>query len=109
MIVCEYEVELPCSEIRCVISHMDGYSGHADVRGLVEYIFAPNAETGECHPPKRVFLNHGELSARDGVHDALRSTVRELRKGKKTFPMPDVTIPLRGDPEFDLNGNCWVV
>ncbi|MNN95183.1 RNA-metabolising metallo-beta-lactamase [compost metagenome] len=68
-------------ELRAKVITLEGYSGHADQAGLVEFT------VGMGRPPGEVVLVHGECAAKKVLAEALRS--RYVQMGREVR----VTIP----------------
>lgn len=73
-------------EVRAEIFRLEGYSGHADRNGLLNWL----AKTQETKTPRHVFLVHGEPDNMFPLADAIRE------RG-----IPHVHTPKRGQP-FEL-------
>lgn len=100
--------ELPLSEIRAQISRLTGYSGHADQRGLVDFVF-PHEEDELDVTSDRLFLTHGDDYARWALKSALEERAAEGNNGPHS-PTGDfvVRMPEDDDPWFDLEEDHWV-
>ena len=70
--------------VRARIETMQGISGHADMDGLLSWLGALK------HPPRHVFVNHGQ----DAVCDAFAETIRDRLRFDATAPYPGGTYDL---------------
>lgn len=74
------------------------YSAHADQAKLIDNIF----QIGEFAPqarPSTVFINHGDLSSKEGLQAKIKQVAEEKRQGYRA--VTDVLIA--NDKWFDLN------
>ncbi|NLW25720.1 MAG: hypothetical protein GXY91_10915, partial [Clostridia bacterium] len=84
--------------VNATIERIEGFSGHADQKGLVEWVkhFSPK--------PKLIFLVHGEEDARETLARVLREETGNqviLPKANETFNLPvKETIPTRIKADF---------
>ncbi|NDJ15016.1 MAG: MBL fold metallo-hydrolase [Acidobacteriia bacterium] len=94
------------SQVRARIVELSGfYSGHADCTGLLDYLFHKNSEH-EYSSVKRVFLNHGEQSAREGLERAIKIRASEWRCDDRVID--GVELPQSAGAWFDLLLDRWV-
>jgi metallo-beta-lactamase family protein len=56
--------------VRATVSHLEGFSGHADAHGLLEWL------GGLRQPPQRAFVVHGEPQAADALRRRLQDELR---------------------------------
>jgi metallo-beta-lactamase family protein len=94
------------SQVKARIVEISGfYSGHADCAGLLDYLFHKNSEH-EYSAVKRVFLNHGEQSAREGLERAIQLRANERRCDDRVIE--GVELPNPAGSWFDLTNDRWV-
>ncbi|WP_417316278.1 MBL fold metallo-hydrolase RNA specificity domain-containing protein [Cycloclasticus pugetii] len=69
---------LPCEEVEAWIEALDGYSAHADQKGLLEWLFERRHADGPIVPAaKKVFIQHGENSQRQALANAVKKLAME--------------------------------
>ncbi|MBN2769237.1 MAG: MBL fold metallo-hydrolase [Spirochaetes bacterium] len=101
------EGEFSCSDIKAEILHIGGYSGHADQKSLLDYLFVqretkPNLDTV-------VFLNHGDDEAKKVFSEKIKETNILLKNGNENYTtINEVIIPDEHNGWFDLNENRWL-
>lgn len=83
------------------------YSGHADSKNLLRFLFERSGDKGHAETPQPivVFLNHGDDDARIQLKDLIlkrESKENDMRKVNK------VIIPSIGDKFYDLDKGDWV-
>ncbi len=70
--------------VNAEISHLDGFSGHADADGLLQWLRATYAAS--ARPPEQVYVVHGEPAAADAlrgrIQDELGWAVRVPQHGE---------------------------
>lgn len=94
------------SQVKARIVELSGfYSGHADCAGLLDYLFHKDSEH-EYSAVKRVFLNHGEQSAREGLERAIQIRASERRCDDRVIE--SVELPNPTGSWFDLIHDRWV-
>ena len=94
------------SQVKARIVEISGfYSGHADCAGLLDYLFHKDSEH-EFSAVKRVFLNHGEQSAREGLERAIQIRASERRCDDRVIK--GVELPHPVGSWFDLINDRWV-
>ncbi|MNJ70597.1 RNA-metabolising metallo-beta-lactamase [compost metagenome] len=68
-------------EVRAKVITLEGYSGHADQAGLVEFAI------GMEQPPSEIVLVHGEGRAKRALREALLQRFAEVgREARVTIP-----------------------
>lgn len=93
-------------QVKARIVDLSGfYSGHADCAGLLDYLFHKDSEH-EFSAVKRVFLNHGQHSAREQLKQAISTRVGEQRCDDRVIE--GVELPLPNGAWFDLVHDRWV-
>ena len=94
------------SQVKARIVELSGfYSGHADCPGLLDYLFHKDSEH-EYSAVKRVFLNHGEQNAREGLERAIQIRASERRCDDRVIE--GVELPIPTGAWFDLIHDRWV-
>ena len=78
------------------------YSGHADVAGLLDFLFCADIESPPPKSNATVFLNHGMNGARRKLRLAILSRSEENRK-TDCRSIEHVKILHKNDPFFDLD------
>lgn len=56
--------------VRARVSHLEGYSGHADANGLMQWL------RGSGHAPEQTFVIHGERASSDALRSRIQSELR---------------------------------
>lgn len=86
MVAGEREIKLHGKYIavNAEISHLEGFSGHADADGLMAWM------RGFKKPPSQVFVVHGEAAA----SDALRSRIQDELGWPVRVPQHGETVAL---------------
>jgi len=70
--------------VNAEISHLEGFSGHADADGLMAWLRSFE------QPPAQTFVVHGEPAA----SDALRSRIQDELGWRVRVPQHGETVPL---------------
>lgn len=93
------------SEIRGRVFDLGGYySGHADLRGLMRYLFESKEKLSSSPKSATVFLNHGTTERRH----ALRKFILDRTPEENDLRRVDrVEIPYMNSPFFDLDKGEW--
>lgn len=101
--------EIKCSNIRASVSSMSGYSGHADQKSLLNYLFTESGTKGFTTP--NMIINHGHNDTREAFKDAIVNRSKELldKHGDVDSYKTNVIIPKRSDDWFNLEENSWVI
>ena len=86
-------------QVRASVTQLQGYSGHADHDGLVDYVFDAK---GKRTVARQIFLTHGNNGARRALRKAIVS--RALKRGIGLR----VTIPWCPRGWFDLDYGQWI-
>ena len=91
------DVSIPLSEVRASIGRLKGWSGHADQKSLVDYVFQKN-QNGEPRYPAEVWIQHGHDRSRRLLQEAIRERAAELGYSIK------VVLPMQNTQGVNVNG-----
>lgn len=102
------EERFPYSSIKATISDIGPYySGHADRRGLVDYLMSVTSDHETAPADTRVFLNHGDDRKRIGLANAIKEgAVSDPSTGARSIR--GIEIPDSSLRWFDLNNDAWI-
>lgn len=99
---------IPLSEVTAQIEQITGYSGHADQRGLLDWIFSTYRERLKL-AGRTIFITHGAEHARRSLKTAIEEKSAEWGQ---LFPEqhPGVTVhlPTKRQGWFDLDAGAWL-
>lgn len=96
------EKSLGYAEVRATVAALSGWSGHADQRSLVEWVFAPRPWGEREAIAPHVLVQHGEAPARHGLMKAIRARARETGEAVRVWMPSDL------DKAFDVLAEDWV-
>lgn len=100
--------KFPCSDIHAEIHSLKGYSGHADQRSLLEYLFTNDSVRQYTIPT--IFLNHGTNASRNGLRKAIED-YKDLLRNQTNSPerfQTNVIWISKKDVVFDLEKQSWI-
>lgn len=101
------EHSIPCADVRADIEHIGGYSGHADRKELIDWLF-PDGEAGATPLGATVFLTHGTDNARMSLRDNIVGYARRLNRQGAEIPGGfEVELPTTKHGWFDLDCGRW--
>ncbi|MCA9460030.1 MAG: MBL fold metallo-hydrolase [Nanoarchaeota archaeon] len=100
--------EIKFSDIKANIGKIIGYSGHADQKSLLNYLFIDEDESKYTIP--KIFLNHGTNESREEFKKKILERSEELNRkySEKQSFSTNVVIPKKNDGWYDLDKNEWV-
>lgn len=104
----EENKRLACSDIKAEIHIIKGYSGHADQKSLLEYLFTNTDERHYTIPT--VFLNHGSDTNRKMLKNAIKLRSHELcaeADSQETFQTNVLWASLQNNT-YDLDKKTWI-
>jgi predicted metal-dependent RNase len=84
---------MPAAHVRAHIGALRGYSGHADQRGILDWLVHEH-KGQRCVAGETIFIQHGNDTARHALRDAL----------KERAPEATVVCPTPACADFDLDG-----
>lgn len=93
---------LPCAEVRAVITKLDGYSGHADQAGLLDWMWSAKPGEEKRCIARTVIITHGETHARRALEQAIHAKATE--SGEEV----SVEVPTLSHGWFDLDQGRWL-
>lgn len=100
--------KLACCDINAEIHSIKGYSGHADQKSLLEYLFTNDQERQYTIPT--IFLNHGSNANRNGLKNAIEDYKDKLcneAKSPERF-QTNVHWVSKQHGIFDLEKQSWI-
>lgn len=100
--------KIACCDIRAEIHVLKGYSGHADQKSLLEYLFTNDSDRKYTIPT--IFLNHGTNANRNGLKKAIedyRDYLRNETNSPERFQTNVIWISKK-DTIFDLEKQSWI-
>lgn len=99
---------LPCSAIQANIERIRGYSGHADRKRLIDWLF-PSNSTPRRPVGSTVFLTHGNDDAREALRKSLRCYARRLTREEGGIQRNlSIELPKPESGWFDLEAGHWL-
>ncbi len=104
----EKNEKLVCSNIKAEIHTIKGYSGHADQKSLLEYLFT-NTGTRHYAIPV-VFLNHGSNTSRHALKNAIEAKRSDLCTESKIPEYFQTNIVWTSNQSgiYDLEKQLWI-
>ncbi len=98
-------VTISCGDIKAEIKSIQGYSGHADQKGLMEWFFNDDdGIEGKKRKQKTIFLTHGD----DESRKKLKEKLEEYNSNKNITDEFIVELPKKDDDKlFNLDTNEW--
>ena len=94
------------SDIAMGVVRLAGYSGHADQRGLCEWLAWSHEERAYV-TGTRVFLSHGQDGPRKALKEAIGEHMKSIGRVVET-PPPEVVVELpTAGRRFDLDADEW--
>src|SRR5690554_362854 len=101
-------INVPLASIRADIAKINGYSGHADHDGLLNWFFGWK-NSRHYTAGKTVFLTHGNDDRRAALAEAIRQKASAVDAGQSWSAQDlDVQCPERTDGCYDLENGAWV-
>ena len=99
---------IPLSEVKASIELMTGYSGHADQRGLLDWLFSSYRDRPKL-AGRTIFITHGVEHARRGLQSAIETKSNEWgRLYPEQHPGVTVQLPTKRHGWFDLDAGEWL-
>lgn len=99
------EWDIRAEDVRATIVDLSPYfSGHADQKGLLNFLLNKTSQRHKYEKVRRVFLNHGEDGARIKLKEAILE--RQGKEGRREVEAVELPYPNSG--WFDLVENRWV-
>jgi len=99
--------QIPLAEVKAGIETLTGYSGHADQRGLLDWLFHIFRDKPSL-AGRTIFITHGAEDARRQLESAILGRVAEWRHLHPDFT-GDVTVhrPSKRRGWYDLDAGAW--
>ncbi len=98
---------IPLSEVTAAVEQLTGYSGHADQRGLVEWLFHYFKERPSL-AGRTIFITHGDEHNRRQLETAILAQSEEWRlRYPEVHTGVTVHRPAKCDGWYDLDAGGW--